>query len=147
MGNNFELKVGMTTQQVLQNINRWNTTAKTKQFIINFCNSDHDKKITNDIELTMLNSWASGSEKVKMPDKLEQYDSFEANKDCKKCSVDKEPGNRDILIDYDKDGYADSRKVYTTKIGQNNGPKLWLFEDEKLNGELNYSDFWNLDNK
>ena len=67
MGNGFELRIGMTTQQVMSNISRMNATDKTKQMIINFCNNDQDKKISNEIELAMLNSWASGSEKVKMP--------------------------------------------------------------------------------
>ena len=67
MGNGFELRIGMTTQQVMSNINNMNATDKTKQLIINFCNNDHDKKITNKIELAMLDSWSKGSEKVKMP--------------------------------------------------------------------------------
>lgn len=67
MGNDFEFRIGMTTQQVISSISRTNATDKTKQMIINFCNNDQDKKISNEIELAMLNSWASGSEKVKMP--------------------------------------------------------------------------------
>jgi len=149
MGNGFGLKIGMTTQQILSNINRMNTTDKTKQNIFNFCKYDSDGKITNIIELTMLESWANGSEKVPMPKTLEQYDGFgDGFKEVKKCSVTNgEPGNKDVLIDSDKDGFADSRRAYTTKIGQNNGRKLWLFEDKNLNGILEYNDFWDLDEK
>lgn len=53
----------------MSNISRMNATDKTKQMIINCCNNDQDKKISNEIELAMLNSWASGSERVKMPTK------------------------------------------------------------------------------
>lgn len=67
MADNFKLTIGMTTQQVMSNISRMNATDKTKQMIINFCNNDEDKKISNEIELAMLDSWANGSEKVKMP--------------------------------------------------------------------------------
>ena len=51
MGNDFEFRIGMTTQQVMSNISRMNVTDKTKQMIINFCNNDQDKKISNEIEL------------------------------------------------------------------------------------------------
>ena len=147
MGNGFELRIGMTTQQVMSNISRMNATDKTKQMIINFCNNDQDKKISNEIELAMLNSWANGSEKVPMPKTLKMYDAIEDFKDVKEVSVDKEPGNRDILIDYDNDGNADARKIYTTKIGQNAGPRLWMFKDTKLSGIFDEFNFWNLNEK
>ena len=77
MGYGFELRIGMTTQQVMSNISRMNATDKTKQMIINFCNNDQDKKISNEMELAMLNSWASGSDRVIMPnaDGLKQLKS------------------------------------------------------------------------
>ena len=146
MGNSFTLKIGMTTQQVLSNISKMNTTDSTKQKIINFCNRDHDKKISNVIELTLLQSWASGSEKIPMPKSLTPYDSMKNMQDVKKVAVQgAEPGNKDVLVDYDEDGYADSREVFTTKIGQNNGRKLWLFEDTKLSGDFDNFDYWELD--
>lgn len=81
MGNGFELRIGMTTQQVMSNINNMNATDKTKQLIINFCNNDHDKKITNEIELAMLDNWSKGSEKVKMPtaEGMTEFKPFTSN--------------------------------------------------------------------
>ncbi len=147
MGNHFDLRIGMKTQQVLSNINRMNTTDTTKQKIINFCNRDHDKKISNVIELTMLQSWANGSDKVPMPKTLTPYDSMKNMQDVKKVAVEgTEPGNKDVLIDIDNDGFADSREVFSTKLGQGNGRKLWLFEDTKLSGDFDNMDYWDLDN-
>ena len=59
--------IGMTKSEVMSKLGSTQATEKTKQFIQNFWNTDRDGKITNEIEQTMLNSWASGSEKVKMP--------------------------------------------------------------------------------
>lgn len=88
MADNFKLTIGMTTQQVMSNIDRMNATDKTKQMIINFCNNDEDKKISNEIELAMLDSWANGSEKVKMP-----------SADGKKRISSKEAITRGVIFD------------------------------------------------
>ena len=61
--------IGMTKSQAMAKLGSTQATEKTKQFIQNFWNTDKDGKISNEIELTMLESWASGSERVKMPTK------------------------------------------------------------------------------
>ena len=138
MGNDFEFRIGMTTQQVISSISRTNATDKTKQMIINFCNNDQDKKISDEVELTMLNSWASGSEKIKMPaepkDKplsVETY-KYRTLKTYKAGNADKisfarftngtnvftsfpatqsKYDTQNQLIDTDGDGYADRRET------------------------------------
>ena len=59
--------IGMSKSEVISKLDSTQATEKTKQYIKNFWNTDRDGKITNEIENAMLNSWASGSEKVKMP--------------------------------------------------------------------------------
>ena len=61
--------IGMTRSEAMSKLDTTQATDKTKQYIQNFWNTDKDGKVTNEIELAMLNSWASGSEKVKMPTK------------------------------------------------------------------------------
>ena len=64
----FKINIGMSTNTILNNLDKLtNATNKTKKLIFNFCQNDQDKKVTNEIELAMLDSWASGSEQVKMP--------------------------------------------------------------------------------
>ena len=64
----FKISVGMSTNTIKNNIDKLsNVTNKTKQLIFNFCKNDQDHKVSNEIELSMLESWANGSEKVKMP--------------------------------------------------------------------------------
>ena len=120
MGNSFELKIGMTTQEVLQNIGKLNTTAKTKQFIINFCNNDQDKKITNDIELAMLNSWANGSEKVKMPPKKPSGKGWETSDGVfYERTLRDSKGNGYAEETYDSQKRGDKKGRFT----------LWMYND------------------
>lgn len=164
MGNGFELKIGMSTQQVISNISSMKANDKTKQFIINFCNSDEDKKVTNEVELAMLDSWASGLEKVKMPTKGKgvkplhvevfsdgtnvSYWESGSNKSVIKdldgnydrLVLDGHSANwsnnttSDELTDLDDDGYADVRK-YKPDIF-----KINLFkEDKNLDGNWDNS--------
>ena len=66
----YGLKIGMKLSEVKSLLAKTNATDKTKKLIIDFCNNDIDGKITDDIELHMLNTWASGQDKIPMP-KLE----------------------------------------------------------------------------
>lgn len=149
MANDFVLKIGMTTQQVMQNIGNMNANDKTKQLIINFCNNDHDKKITNEIELAMLDSWSKGSEKVKMPtaegmtevpngvppitlaDAKEEkmyrasnnrlFGTIKGGMDSLiACVTNKGYTNTDALFDNNSDGYADWRVTSYVKEYYNN---------------------------
>ena len=61
------LSIGMSKAQVMQGLKNVNLTASIKEKIGNFWANDRDGKITNEIELAMLDRWASGSEKIKMP--------------------------------------------------------------------------------
>ena len=66
----FKISIGMSTNTIKTNIDKLpNVSDKTKQLILNFCKNDLDLKVSNDIELAMLNSWANGSTKVLMPQK------------------------------------------------------------------------------
>ena len=73
--------IGMTKSEVMSKLGTTHATDKTKQFIQNFWSTDRDGKITNEIELTMLESWANGSEKVKMPTQGEKKTRLDANFD------------------------------------------------------------------
>ena len=160
MGNSFEIKIGMTTQQVMANINKMNTTPKTKQAIIDFCNNDQDKIITNEIELTMLDSWSKGSEKINMPIKgkgnkpvhtetfsdgtvISYWESLSnksiigsQNDNYDRLVLDGRSANwsnnssSDELIDLDGDGYADSRKYKPDSFKINS-----FKEDTNLDGK------------
>lgn len=66
--------IGMTKQAVLSKLDKTKATTQTKQLIQNFWQTDKDGKVTNEIELAMLNSWANGSEKVKMPTRGEKLE-------------------------------------------------------------------------
>ena len=66
----FKISIGMNTNTIKDNIDKLpNVSDKTKLLILNFCKNDLDGKVSNDIELTILNSWANGSTKVPMPQK------------------------------------------------------------------------------
>lgn len=120
----YGLKIGMTTSEVKALVAKTNASDKTKQFIFNFCNNDLDGKITDEIELHILNTWASGQEKIPMPklnDKegiLEQYISqpeIESAARRIECNNGKHQTiSYSSLRDYDKDGYADKYSSYYT---------------------------------
>ena len=63
----YFFNIGMTKNEVLSKLKNTNATKETKQLIQNFWKSDHDGKVTNEIELTMLEAWANGSTQVPMP--------------------------------------------------------------------------------
>ncbi|MGN0030864.1 MAG: hypothetical protein ACI37Q_02790 [Candidatus Gastranaerophilaceae bacterium] len=66
----FKISIGMSTNTIKSNIDKLpHVSDKTKKLILNFCKNDLDHKVSNDIELAMLNSWANGSSKVPMPQK------------------------------------------------------------------------------
>ena len=150
--------VGLMKNEVLSKLSSTSTTTKTKQYIENFWNNDKDGKITNEIELAMLESWASGFEKIKMPTrgkgekplsestlndgtKVEYWESLSnksVTKDIEKCDrlvLDGHSANwsnsesSDELIDLDNDGFADYRK-YKADIFSINKFK----EDKNLDG-------------
>ncbi len=143
MGNDFGLKVGMTTQQVLNSISGMAVTDKTKQFIIDFCKNDFDKVITDEVELHVLNIWAKGQEKIPMPEIKSSGNKdicVQTRKD--RVSVgkffDKPNGSRKntsitTLFDDDKDGYADryTSFSYPDKV-QSKGI------DDNLDGEFDF---------
>lgn len=145
MGNGFDLRIGMTTQQVMSNINNMNATDKTKQLIINFCNNDHDKKITNKIELAMLDSWSKGSEKVKMPTsegmKEHKWPHLdEENKNTKYYRAE----NRELSFRTDENGlscaaytwrvYNPNEKTYTNVLNDSNSDG---YADDRILNEYN----------
>lgn len=139
MGNGFELRIGMTTQQVMSNISRMNATEKTKQMIINFCNNDQDKKISNEIERAMLNSWASGSEKVKMPtaDGMKQVKgepvgySFMFDKNGTHGQLYRASNNRLLGI---ITGKNDTNITYTSHYSNNSSYRIDYLEDRNNDG-------------
>ena len=140
--------VGMTKSEVMSKLGSTQSTEKTKQFIQNFWNTDIDGKVTNEIELAMLESWASGSKKVKMPTKgsklisegphtdnglvISDYQSHSGTKDV--FEIVKQMtrgitmmvtatwngnGQTDTLFDLDGDGYADVRDFKTDEWNVN----------------------------
>ena len=157
--------IGMTKQAVLSKLDGTKATAQTKQLIQNFWKTDADGKITNEIELAMLDSWANGSEKVKMPTRGRElinkgsnpYDRkevvfnytsssaiegdrltfdtyrvgdkyYDAASWCKKDCT-----RQDILIDKNRDGYADKRVYFEAK---SRGEELGGLYDEKIVFEI-----------
>ena len=145
MANDFVLKIGMTTQQVMQNIGNMNATDKTKQLIINFCNNDYDKKITNEIELAMLDSWSKGSEKIKMPtaEGMKEYKwphLDEENKNTKYYRA----GNRELSFRTDENGLScaaynwrvnnPNEKIYTDVLNDSNSDG---YADDRILNEHN----------
>ena len=127
--------IGMTKQAVLSkmSLDSTNSTTKTRQLIQNFWKTDDDGKIMNEIELAMLNSWANGSEKVKMLTFSEENlksnsinagcaEFFDAGPEKKDLLFLERSGSattahwwqkgalrQDFLIDEDSDGFADRR--------------------------------------
>ena len=155
MGNGFELRIGMTTQQVMSNINNMNATDKTKQLIINFCNNDHDKKITDSVELAMLDSWSKGSEKVKMPtaegmtevtsrNLQENVKEYRKGNNYLQITNDSDGvylatylanGNvTNVLGDTNKDGFADYRLLNIHKDINTNHERLTTYCDNNIDG-------------
>ena len=151
--------IGLTKAEVLMKIPTTMATAKTKEFIENFWNNDSDGKITNEIELAMLESWANGSERIKLPAKgkgdkplvknvfsdgttVEYWESLsnktiikdlEGNYD--RLVLDGHSANwsnsksSDELVDLDDDGYADYRKYKPDSFSINS-----FKEDKNLDG-------------
>jgi len=155
----FKITVGMSTQGILQNLNSLqNLSDKSKQLIINFCNNDKDKRVTNEIELAMLDSYVNNQEKVSMPKPVGLRD-ITGTKEAKKYSsigslasqkTYKTSNNRalcfsenglfvynsslgctklDIFADFDKDGFADYR--LTSDSSDNEGISYY---DDNLDG-------------
>ena len=65
-------RIGMTQKEVMSRLSSIhssdpNKDVKTRKWFNNFWSKDYDKKVTNEIELEMLNTWALGSKNVKMP--------------------------------------------------------------------------------
>ena len=149
-------KIGMSTNEVKSLLAKTQATEKTKQLIINFCNNDIDHKITDEIELHMLNTWASGQEKIPMP-KYEQVGKvahflkaassylgidavLERNCNNKTSHIRTEESavggalthiefKNSYLHDNDGDGYADKYESYLTDGGFLNsafGSPRWI---------------------
>ena len=151
--------IGLTKTEVLSKLPATSVTVKTRQFIENFWNNDADGKITNEIELAMLESWASGSEKIKLPVRgkgekplaknvfsdgttVEYWESL-SNKSIirdldgnyDRLVLDGHTANwsntksSDELVDLDDDGYADYRKYKPDSFSIN-----FFKEDRNLDG-------------
>lgn len=94
--------IGMTKQAVLSKLDGTKASAKTKQSIQNFWKTDEDGKITNEIELAMLDSWANGSEKVKMPTRGEKEISKDVLRDSEYETITHEytsgSGKGDVFV-------------------------------------------------
>ena len=60
--------IGMGRSEFMSKLDANKVTQSTNKKIENFWKTDKDGQITNEIELAMLDSWASGSDKVKMPE-------------------------------------------------------------------------------
>ena len=151
--------IGMTKSEVMSKLGSTQSTEKTKQFIQNFWNTDIDGKVTNEIELAMLDSWASGSERVKMPTKGAKkiaqdtvfdkstvhyyssksgakhtftfWDGNAAKGDCMDIATWNGNGQEDKLFDLDGDGYADVRDFKTDAWDVNPS-----HTDENMDGNL-----------
>ncbi len=156
----YGLKIGMTTSEVKSLLAKTDATDKTKKLIIEFCDKDLDKKITDKIELHMLKTWASGQEKVSMPkletvgiasrmlkaaggflgvDSVTKSESNEktAHIQTEKCSVGGALTHIEFknsyLYDSDGDGYADKYHSVLTDGGVLNstfGSPRWV--DRKM---------------
>ena len=67
------LYVGMPLLDVMQVIENLDILGNFKTNILNFCKQElqfGDSKITNEIELAMLNAWINNSDKISMPELL-----------------------------------------------------------------------------
>lgn len=164
MGDGFNISIGMSTQSIMGNLCKIKgATDKTKQMIINFCTSDLDGKVTNDIELSMLNAWANGQEQVPMPqkpsgkgwvkntgDETTRYykgnQVFEYGIDIYKGKSIRtdimEAGNiySDTLIDEDQDGYADKRFTSSKLTGKTVKEAFLNYYDQNLDGKTDDSE-------
>ena len=133
----FKITVGMSTQSLLQNLNSLpNLSDKSKQLIINFCNNDKDKRVTNEIELAMLDSYVKNQEKVSVPKpdgmkditgtkEEKNYSYIGSYRKTYKASNNRilgfsengfvynntanNPNRLDVLVDSDTDGFANYR--------------------------------------
>ena len=155
---NFKITVGMSTAEIMKNINNLsNVTKTTRQNIINFCKSDTDGIVTNTIEFTMLNAWGNGKEKIPMPQKPVEtgykffdnkyvnaqnnteyiksvciYGGLDPSKNADTFTYQNKDGYSDILMDRDGDGYADYRQVDDS---HSNNPWVQRF-DTNLDGKF-----------
>ncbi len=83
-----ELYIGMPLLDIIDLLERINIQESFKNNILNFCRQElqnGDSKISNEIELAMLNAWINNSDKINMPellsDKYKLIDVYTENKD------------------------------------------------------------------
>lgn len=83
-----ELYIGMPLLDVMELLEKINIQEIFKNNILNFCRQElqnGDSKISNEIELAMLNAWINNSDKINMPelllDKYKLIDVYTENKD------------------------------------------------------------------
>ena len=83
-----ELYIGMPLLDIIDLLERINIQESFKNNILNFCRQElqnGDSKISNEIELAMLNAWINNSDKINMPellsDKYKLTDVYTENKD------------------------------------------------------------------
>ncbi len=69
----YGLKIGMSID-ALKNVENSQATDESNELLFKFCEHDLDRKISDQAELYLFNSWLSGETKVKMPefDDMEQ---------------------------------------------------------------------------
>ena len=144
----FGFKIGMSVNEVKTLLAKVKVTNETKSLILSFCENDLDKKISDDIELNLLNTWASGEKEINMPNYEETSPvSFGVNSFCSIFggSVTYKSGghvyttnyapllkavseNKSILYDNNGDGVADEYQSYYKD-----------YKDNKNSGYLRYT--------
>ena len=150
------LYIGMPLLDIMNLLDKVNLQEKFRNNILNFCKQElqnGDSKITNEIELAMLNAWINNSDKINMPELLsdkyklidvyteknehetktfEEFIAYDktyylrcitrdinnvvtkvslSHKNASFIDMIKNGGTEDIMIDYNNDGYANSRTI------------------------------------
>ncbi len=124
---NFNLSVGMNKEQVLQMAK--NLSESTRAKVINFFNNDIDSLISNENELSILNSIFDGSGKVRMPGHFGLF-PIGGTATSYTCEQKDNNGNtyNDTLVDRDGDGYADYHNMsYTEYTYRSENKKQYTF--------------------
>ena len=118
----FKISIGMSINTIKNNIDKLpNASDKTKQLILNFCENDLDHKVSNDIELAILNSWANGSSKVPMPQKPSEI--------SKSSYQTQEKYN------------TESRKIYSYLTAENTAPDVFSYWKDRNRAELHIQSY------
>ncbi len=133
------LQIGMTKQEAKSIIKKMSVPREMKRLIKNFWQKDADQRITNEVELSMLKSWAMGSRKVAMPHgngmsvfegngnfgEIEKhYETYVS--DSQRGYYDKQPGQFDMFV---------KAQYKNTVTGEESNDVLWAEKDSSKSVE------------